>query len=70
MRSDVNAARNRGRLMGAVVSMATFIVLCVVALPNMETSLVFIPILTLSALAGGLVWALVRYRARRSARTI
>ena len=70
MRSDVNAVKNRGRLMGAVVSMATFIILCVIALPNMETSLVFIPILTLSGLAGGLAWVLVRYRARRSARTI
>jgi hypothetical protein len=38
MRSDTSAARNRGRLTGGVVSMATFIVLCVIALPNMETS--------------------------------
>jgi hypothetical protein len=69
MRSKASSAvRKRSHLMAAAVSMATFMLLCAVALPRMETSLVFIPILTLSAVAGGIAWAATRFTARRSAR--
>jgi hypothetical protein len=55
--------------MAMVVSMATFMLLCAIALPHIETSLVFIPILFLSAVAGCIGWIATRYAARRSERT-
>lgn len=67
--SAPSVAARRGRLIAAVVSMATFMVLCAVLLPGKETSLVFIPILTLPAIAGGISWVAMRYVARRSERT-
>jgi hypothetical protein len=69
MNENASSIASKRRLMAGVVSVATFIVLCAVALPGMETSLVFIPILALSAVAGVVSWAAMRYVARRSERT-
>ncbi len=68
---SVNASNtaSRRRLMAGVVSVATFMLLCAVALPGMETSLVFIPILVLSAGAGVVSWAVMRYVSRKAERT-
>ena len=65
---DTSSTASRRRLMAGVVSIATFVVLCAIALPRMETSLVFIPILALSAFAGVISWAIMRYAAHRSGR--
>jgi len=70
---SVNAPRvvaRRSRLIAAIVSLATFMALCAVLVPGMESSLVFITILTLSAMAGGLAWLATRYVARKSARIL
>jgi hypothetical protein len=69
MNENASSIASKRRLMAGVVSVATFMVLCAVALPGMETSLVFIPILALSAVAGVVSWAAMRYVARRSKRT-
>jgi len=69
MNENASSIASKRRLMAGVVSVATFMVLCAVALPGMETSLVFIPILALSAVAGVVSWAAMRYVARRSERT-
>jgi hypothetical protein len=69
MNENASSIASKRRLMAGVVSVATFMVLCAVALPGMETSLVFIPILVLSAVAGVVSWAVMRYAARRSERT-
>lgn len=69
MRENASNRIGRSRLVAAVVSMATFMLLCAVAVPRMETSLIFIPILTLSAVAGGIAWAVTRYMARKPVRT-
>jgi hypothetical protein len=69
MNENASSIASKLRLMAGVVSVATFMVLCAVALPGMETSLVFIPILALSAVAGVVSWAAMRYVARRSERT-
>jgi hypothetical protein len=69
MNENASSIASKRRLMAGVVSVATFMVLCAVALPGMETSLVFIPILALSAVAGVVSWVAMRYVARRSERT-
>jgi hypothetical protein len=66
MSVNASSKATRRRLMAGVVSVATFMLLCAVALPGMETSLVFIPIFVLSAVAGGVSWAAMRYMAYRS----
>jgi hypothetical protein len=42
MSANASSRASRRRLMAGVVSVATFMLLCAVALPGMETSLVFI----------------------------
>lgn len=69
MNENASSIASKRRLMAGVVSVATFMVLCAVALPGMEISLVFIPILALSAVAGVVSCAAMRYVARRSERT-
>ena len=56
----------RSRLVGWTVAVGALLVLGSLMLPHMESSLVFVPLLLLSALAGALASSLVRYRARRS----
>jgi len=62
MPEDVN---ERSRLVGWTVALGALLVLGAVMLPHMESSLVFVPLLLLSALAGALASSFVRYRARR-----
>ena len=62
MPEDVN---ERSRLAGWTGAIGTLLVLGAVMLPHMESSLVFVPPLFLSALSGALVSSAVRYRARR-----
>jgi hypothetical protein len=52
---------------GALAAMAAFLILGALLIPNMESSLVFITIFTLSGIAGVLSSGLVRYRARQRA---
>ncbi len=68
---SVNASNtaSRRRLMAGVVSVATFMLLCAVALPGMETSLEFVSILVLSVSAGVVSWAVMRYVTRKAERT-
>ena len=58
-------ANERSRLVGWTVALGALLVLGAVMLPHMESLLVFVPLLFLSALAGTLASSLVRYRARR-----
>ena len=62
MPEDVN---ERSRLVGWTVAVGALLVLGTLMLPHMESSLVFVPLLFLSALAGALASSLVRYKARR-----
>ena len=55
----------RSRLAGWTVAIGALLLFGAVMLPHMESSLVFVPLLFLSALAGALGSSVVRYRARR-----
>ena len=59
--------RTRSRLVGAVVAMVAFLILCAFLIPNMESGLVFITIFTSSGIAGMLSSGIVLYRARKQA---
>lgn len=68
MNVNTSSTASRLRLKAGVFSIATFVLLGAIAIPRMETSLVFIPILALSALAGAISWVAMRYAAYRSGR--
>ena len=59
---DVN---ERSRLAGWTAGIGALIVFGAVMLPHMESSLVFVPLLFLSALTASLTYSFVGYRARR-----
>ena len=62
MPEEVN---ERSRLVGWTVAVSALLVFGALMLPHMDSSLVFVPLLLLSALAGALASSFVRYRARR-----
>jgi hypothetical protein len=56
-------AKTFGWLIATLVAVVVFITLCALALPRLETSLTFIPILAISVIAGAISGFLVRKRA-------
>jgi hypothetical protein len=58
--------KTRSWLVAAIVTIVVFIALSALALPRLETSLTFIPLLGLSVLSDVLSGFLTRFRARRT----
>jgi len=56
-------AKTFGWLIATIVAVVVFIALCALALPKLETSLTFIPIIAISVIAGAISGFLVRKRA-------
>jgi hypothetical protein len=58
--------KTRGWLVATIVTLVVFASLSALALPTLETSLTFIPILVISIIAGTISGFLVRKRAQRA----
>lgn len=58
--------KTRSRLWGAIVGIVVFLALSATALPRLETSLTFKPILAISVIAGALSGFLASRRSQRA----